>query len=63
MVKFHYPLYWHCDILQELMILSRAGKLDDPRTKEALDIVEKKRSRRTVARRRLLLEYETDAID
>src|SRR6266571_2876599 len=43
MVKLHYPLYWHCDILQELMILSRAGKLDDPRTKEALDAVEKKR--------------------
>jgi hypothetical protein len=43
MVKLHYPMYWHCDILQELTILSRAGKLDDPRTKEALDIVEKKR--------------------
>ena len=44
MIKLHYPLYWHCDILQELMILSRAGKLGDPRTREALDIVEKKRS-------------------
>jgi hypothetical protein len=43
MVKLHYPLYWQCDILQELIMLSRAGKLDDPRTKEALDIVEKKR--------------------
>src|SRR6266571_5560397 len=43
MVKLHYPPYWHCDILQELTIISRAGKLDDPRTKEALDIVEKKR--------------------
>src|SRR5438132_9274991 len=43
MVKLRYPLYWHCDILQELMILSRAGILDDPRTQEALDIVEKKR--------------------
>jgi hypothetical protein len=43
MVELHYPLYWHCDILQELTILSRAGKLDDPRTKEALDVVEKKR--------------------
>jgi hypothetical protein len=43
MVKLHYPLYWHCDILQELMILTRAGKLNDPRTSEALDIVEKKR--------------------
>jgi hypothetical protein len=42
MVELHYPLYWHCDILQELTILSRAGKLNDPRTKEALDIVEKK---------------------
>ncbi len=42
-VKLHYPLYWHYDILQALMILSRAGKLDDPRTKEALDIVEDKR--------------------
>jgi hypothetical protein len=31
--QLHYPLYWHCDILQELMILSRAGKLDDPRSK------------------------------
>lgn len=43
MVKLHYPLYWHCDILQELIILSRAGKLNDPRTREALDIVEEKR--------------------
>ena len=43
MVKLHFPLYGHGDILQELTILSRAGKLDDPRTKEALDIVEKKR--------------------
>jgi len=43
LTQLHYPLYWHCDILQELTILSRAGKLDDPRTKEALDIVEKKR--------------------
>lgn len=39
----HYPLYWHYDILQALTILHRAGKLGDPRTREALDIVEKKR--------------------
>jgi hypothetical protein len=44
MIELHYPLYWHCDILQELTILSRAGKIDDLRTKEALDIVKKKRS-------------------
>lgn len=39
----HYPLYWHYDILQALMILQRAGKLGDPRTKEAIDLVESKR--------------------
>ncbi len=42
-MKLHYPLYWHYDILQGLTILSRAGKLNDPRTKEALDIIEGKR--------------------
>jgi hypothetical protein len=41
--QIHYPLYWHYDILQALLILSRAGKLGDPRTWEALDMVEKKR--------------------
>ena len=42
MVKLLYPLYWHCDIPQELTILLRAGKLYDPRAGEALEIVEKK---------------------
>lgn len=44
-LKLHYPLYWHYDILQALVILSRAEKLSDPRTKEALDIVESKRDK------------------
>jgi hypothetical protein len=39
----HYPLYWHYDILQALVMLSRAGKLDDPRTKDALDLIGAKR--------------------
>lgn len=39
----HYPLYWHYDILQALTILQRAGKLEDPRTKAAVDLVESKR--------------------
>jgi hypothetical protein len=43
--KLHYPLYWHHDILQALMVLNRAGKLGDHRTAEALDIVESKRSK------------------
>jgi len=37
--QLHYPLYWHYDILQALIILSRAGKLDDPRTREAQDLI------------------------
>jgi hypothetical protein len=42
-LKLHYPLYWHYDILQALLVLSRAGKVRDPRAREALDIVEGKR--------------------
>ena len=44
-LRLHYPLYWHYDILQALRVLSLAGKLGDPRTGEALDIVESKRSK------------------
>ncbi len=36
-------MYWRHDILQALLILSRAVRLGDPRTREALDMVEKKR--------------------
>src|SRR6266851_5157584 len=39
----HYPLYWHYDILQALTILHRAGKLGDPRTSDAIDLVRSKR--------------------
>ena len=42
--KLHYPLYWHYDILQALRVLDRVGKLKDPRTREALDIIASKRS-------------------
>lgn len=42
-LRLHYPLYWHYDVLQGLVILSRLGKLDDPRVEEALDIVAGKR--------------------
>ncbi len=41
--SIHYPLYWHYDILQALLILSRTIRLDDPRTRDALDLVESKR--------------------
>lgn len=42
-LKLHYPLYWHYDVLQALRILHLAGRLGDPRTREALDIIESKR--------------------
>ncbi|MBI3912590.1 MAG: hypothetical protein HY327_00120 [Chloroflexi bacterium] len=41
--RLHYPLYWHYDILQCLVILARLRALNDPRMDEALDIVEQKR--------------------
>ncbi len=41
--KLHYPLYWHYDILQALVILARAGKVNDLRASEALDMVASKR--------------------
>jgi hypothetical protein len=43
-IRLHYPVYWHYDILQALWVLERAGKLRDPRTREALDLIESKRS-------------------
>ena len=42
--RLHYPVYWHYDILQALRVLDRAGKLRDPRAREALDIVQSKRA-------------------
>src|SRR5438445_86848 len=43
--ELHYPLYWHYDILQALVMLQRADKLGDPRTKDAIDLVESKRQK------------------
>jgi hypothetical protein len=35
----HYPPYWHYEVPQALLILSRMEKLDDPRAAEGLDIL------------------------
>jgi hypothetical protein len=43
--RLHYPLYWHYDVLQGLRVLGRADKLKDPRTHEALDLIERQRAR------------------
>ena len=49
-LKLHYPLYWHYDILQALVIVSRLCvlpgtrcKMQDARIQEALDIIVAKR--------------------
>ena len=42
-LQIRYPCYWHYDILQALLILSRLSKLKDPRMNEALEIIESKR--------------------
>ncbi len=42
-LKLHYPLYWHYDILQGLRMLALVTPLDEPRTQEALDVLEKRR--------------------
>jgi len=36
----HYPPYWHYEVPQALLILSRMDKLDDPRAADGLDLVE-----------------------
>jgi hypothetical protein len=42
-LKLHYPAYWHYDVLQALLFLSRHGKVGDPRASEAIDLLETKR--------------------
>lgn len=39
----HYPPYWHYDIFQSLLVLSRLGMLSDPRADAALSMVMQKR--------------------
>jgi len=42
-LPFRFPPYWHYDVLQGLWVLSRLGRLGDPRAAEALDLVLGKR--------------------
>jgi hypothetical protein len=44
-IRLHYPVYWHYDIVQALRVLEGPGKLGDPRTREALDLIESKRAK------------------
>jgi hypothetical protein len=38
-LALHYPPYWHYDVLQALLILSRLGKAGDPRAGDALELL------------------------
>jgi hypothetical protein len=42
-LTLHYPPYWHYDVLQALLILSRLGKARDPRAADALDLLVRRR--------------------
>ncbi len=39
-LRFHYPLYWHYDVLGGLKGLAEVGLLSDPRCREALNWLE-----------------------
>jgi hypothetical protein len=42
-VTLHYPPYWHYDVLQALLILSRLGRADDERAGDAFDLLRQRR--------------------
>jgi hypothetical protein len=39
----HYPPYWHYDVLQALLVLTRLGKARDPRAGDALELLLRRR--------------------
>ena len=43
LMKLHFPAYWHYDVLAGLRTLVASVGLDDPRTQDALALVESKR--------------------
>ena len=43
MLKLHFPAYWYYDLLAGLRTLAAAGALSDPRSADALDLLEEKR--------------------
>jgi hypothetical protein len=42
-MALHYPPYWHYDILQALVVLTRMGLVGDPRCDDALDVLRRRR--------------------
>lgn len=43
-VRIHYPPYWRYDFLAGLRVLAESGHIGDPRTSDALDLLEAKRA-------------------
>jgi len=43
LMKLHFPAYWHYDLLVGLRTLAASVGLDDPRTSDALALIESKR--------------------
>jgi len=43
-VRIQYPPYWHYDFMAALRVFAESGYLADPRTADALDLLESKRS-------------------
>jgi len=39
----HYPPYWHYDVLQVLLVLARMGRAGDPRARDGVEVVERRR--------------------
>jgi hypothetical protein len=42
-LALHYPPYWHYEVLQALLILSRLGQAGDPRAAQALELLVRRR--------------------
>ena len=42
-VTLHYPPYWHYDVLQALLVLTRMGLARDPRAADAVELLEERR--------------------
>jgi hypothetical protein len=43
LLKLRWPPYWHYDVLRGLVILARAGRLEDPRADDGIEVVGSKR--------------------
>ena len=41
-LMFHYPLFWHYDVLGGLRAMAEMGLINDPRCADALDVLERK---------------------